>query len=65
VEKASLNILFVLIICIHLSCQKIKHKKIDARLFWVPKGIQFEPILAHFEQLRQMYEIQNEEDENV
>jgi len=30
-----------------------------------PKGIQFEPLLAHFEQLRQMYETQEEEDENV
>jgi len=30
-----------------------------------PKGIQFEPLLAHFEQLRQMYEMMEKEENDV
>lgn len=30
-----------------------------------PKGTQFEPLLAHFEQLRQMYEIKEKEETHV
>jgi len=34
-------------------------------LFCDPKASQFEPLLAHFEQLRQMYETSEEEKSNV
>ena len=33
--------------------------------FGDPKDTQFEPLLAHFEQLRQMYEMPGEGKENV
>ena len=50
------------------SNQSYRTKKIDlSRSFYFcdPKGIQFEPLLAHFEQLRQMYEMMEKEENDV
>jgi hypothetical protein len=43
----------------------VVQKKIEGKMVCDPNGSQFEPLLAHFEQLRLVYETQQEEDCNV